>query len=127
MPTSQSIYADKLKPKITPLINFQHPDDNQSVLFTPIKNYKIRDNLVALMGRVGGASNIIAISKISKNRILFFLKNAELVNNFINEYGGFKIEQDFIQCRKLRAPIKKITVSYQTYRQLYQTIYSRNI
>lgn len=109
--TTKPSYADKTKPKITPLTDFEHPKDDQGIVFHAIRDYKIRDYLVAIMNPVGGPKNIVAISKISKNRIVCFLKSAELVNSFINDHNGFKIEQDFIPCRKLKSPTKRIIFS----------------
>lgn len=104
-------YADKARPKIPPLTDFQYPKDDQGIVFNAIRDYRLRDYLVAIKDPIGGPQNVIAISKVSGNRIVLFLKNAEIADAFIGEQGGFTMNEDFIECRKLKAPTKKIIFS----------------
>lgn len=98
--------ANKVKSKIIPITKIENPTDDQSFIFYAIRDYRIRDYFVAIMNLVDGPNNIIVASKVSYNRYVFFLSSAELVDSFIKEKGGFQIEQDFVQCRKLRSPTK---------------------
>lgn len=64
-------YSDKTKTKISPLAKFNHPHDDQGIIFNCILDYQF------------GPQNIIAASKISNNRVVVHLKSASLVDNFI--------------------------------------------
>src|SRR6266576_5930399 len=69
------------------------------------------DYLQALKTLVGGAKNIIAASRISNNRVVVFLSNAQLVDKFIEDHGDVTINSNFIKARKLRSPSKKLIIS----------------
>lgn len=107
-------YSDKLqnKPRIIPITEITHPTDDQAFVFNCISDYKIRDYLIALKDLVGGPKNMVAVSKVSKNRIIIHLSSSELVDNLLSQHGGFKIEDSYIKCRKLRAPVQKIVLSH---------------
>lgn len=100
-----------MKPKNSSWTDFDYPANDQGVVFSCILDYKLRDYLVAIKDLVGGAKNIVAASKVSENRVIFFLSNRELVDTFMSHHGGFTIECDFIVCWKLTSPTKKIIFS----------------
>jgi len=105
-------YADKLKKnKVSPLSDFAYPNEEQGILFSCMLDYKLRDYLVAIKDLVHGPQNIIAASKVSQNRVILFLKNEEMVETFLTDHGGFAIESNFIKCRKLKSPTKRIIFS----------------
>lgn len=103
-------YAEKTK--ITPIVEFQHPTEEQGLVFNCILDYKIRDYLVALKEVIKDPKNIIAASKVSKNRIIIHLKNKEQVDEFFQNGGSFKIEEKLVKCRRLTTPLKKIVLSH---------------
>lgn len=109
--SSQTSYAAKTKTKIAPLTNFVHPNDNQGIVFNTIQDYKLRDYLLAIKDLVGGPLSIIAASKVSKNRVIIFLKSEDLVNTFMTQHGGFSIHSNFIACRRLKSPTKRLVFS----------------
>lgn len=105
-------YADKLKKKILPLTDFAHPSEEQGIVFNGILDYKLRDYLVAIKDLVHGPTNIIAASKVSRNRVILHLKTKDLVDEFFENHGGFQIESNYIKCRKLTVPTQKIILSH---------------
>ncbi|KAL6952584.1 hypothetical protein U1Q18_046558 [Sarracenia purpurea var. burkii] len=117
--TTPSIsYAQKLQNKIIPITEISHPDDEQGFFFEPILDYKQRDYLIAMKDLVNGPQNIIAISPIGKNRngknrTAIHLKSKELLNEFMQNHGGFQIESNFIKCMRLKSsPLTKVVLSH---------------
>lgn len=104
-------YSQVTKAKITPLTTFKHPTEEQGIVFNCISDYKLCDYLIAVMNLVGGPLNIIAASKVSRNRIIIHLKDSSLVDSFMADHGGFKIEDNFIKCRRQKTPAKRIIFS----------------
>lgn len=103
-------FADKLK--IQPLLEFVNPKDDQGLVFNCVLDYKLRDYLEAIEDRVYGAKNIIAASKVSKNRIIIHLQSKKLIDEFFDKYGTFQIESNTIKCRRLTTPNKKVILSH---------------
>lgn len=108
---SSPTFAEKTKQKITPLISFSHPSEEQGVIFEHIDGLKIRDYLLAIYKLVGGAKNIIAASRVSGGKVIIFLSSREIVEKFQSEHGGFKIGENYVVTRKLKAPSVKIILS----------------
>lgn len=108
---SKPTFAEKLANKIQPLTNFEHPTEEQGLIFNHLEGTKIREYLVAIYQLVGGAANIIAASRVSGGRVIIFLAKKELVDSFQQNYGGFQLCNTFIKTRKLKAPAVKLIIS----------------
>lgn len=108
---SRPTFADKLQKKIQPLTNFDHPTEEQGLIFDHQEGAKIREYLLAIYQLVGGASNILAASRVSGGRVIIFLATKDLVDNFQQNYGGFNFCNTFIKTRKLKAPATKLIIS----------------
>ncbi len=111
---ASTTYAQMAKTKISPITEIQHPTEEQGMVFNCINEYKIRDYLVALTKTttIKDPKFIIAASKVSKNRIIIHLKSKELVEKFFENHTGFEIDSNFIKCRRLSNPMKKIILSH---------------
>ena len=99
------------KKKINAITDFPYPDDEQGIVFSSIPNTTIKQYLLAMKSKVKDAKNIIAASRISRDRIFVFLKSRELVQTFIDEGASIKINNEIIRGKCLRSPAKKITFS----------------
>lgn len=100
--SEKTSYANNVKQnKICPLTDLFTPNKEQGITFLCRKDYKLRDYLMALKDFIQGAQNIIAASKVNNNRIIIFLKNEDLLDNFMHNHGAFSIEDDKIICCKL--------------------------
>ena len=108
---AQPTFAEKTKKKIQPLTAFNHPTEEQGIIFPHSEGAKIRDYLLAIYQLVGGANNIVAASRVSGGRVIIFLANKELVENFQKEFGGFLFQNTFIKTRKLKTPSTKLIIS----------------
>lgn len=104
-------FAEKARKKIQPLTTFNYPTEEQGIIFQHFEGAKIRDYLLAIYQLVGGASNIVAASRVSGGRVIVFLANKDLVENFQKKYGGFQFQNTFIKTRKLKAPSTKLIIS----------------
>jgi len=114
-PGNKPTYSQATKQqKIAPITEIQNPTDEQGLVFNCVSDYKIRDYLVALTSTkiIEDPSHIIAVSKVSRNRLVIHLKSKEILNSFFQNYGGFQIEETYIKCRRLTSPIKKIIFSH---------------
>lgn len=113
-PEETPTYAQKAKNKIAPITEIPQITEEQGIVFNCISDYKIRDYLVALTNTkvIEDPKNIVACSKVSKNRIILHLKSKELVEEFFHNHGAFKIESNTIKCRRLTNPMKKIVLSH---------------
>lgn len=109
--TNQPSFAEKLTKKIQPLTNFDHPTEEQGLIFNHQDGAKIREYLVAIHKLVGGAANIVAASRVSGGRVIIFLASKDLVDIFQQNYGGFQFGNSFITTRKLKAPAIKLVLS----------------
>ncbi len=108
---SRPTFADKLTKKIQPLSNFEHPTEEQGLIFNHLDGTKIREYLIAIYQLVGGAANIVAASRVSGGRVIIFLGSKELVESFQQNHGGFKLHNTFIKTRKLKTPAVKLVLS----------------
>lgn len=110
-PNSRPTFAEQTKKKIQPITTFSHPTEEQGIIFHHVEGTKVREYLVAIYQLVGGASNIIAASRVSGGRVIVFLANKDIVEKFQTEYGGFYIQNTFIKTRKLKTPSQKLIIS----------------
>ncbi|KAM7249246.1 hypothetical protein ACFE04_019855 [Oxalis oulophora] len=108
---ASSTFAEKVRKKITPITSFQHPSEEQGIIFDHIDGLKIRDYLLAVYKLVGGAQNIVAASRVSGGKVIVFLSTKEIAEKFQNEHGAFKIGEKIVTTRKLRAPSVKVILS----------------
>ena len=107
------------KKKINAITDFPYPDDEQGIVFSSIPNTTIKQYLLAMKSKVKDAKNIIAASRISRDRILIFLKSRELVQTFymtlvqtfIDEGASIEINNEIIRGKCLRSSAKKIIFS----------------
>lgn len=104
-------FAEKAKRKIIPITSFNHPSEEQGVIFDHLDGLKIRDYLLAIYKLVGGAQNIVAASRVSGGKVIIFLSAQEIVEKFQNEHRGFHVGDKFFETRKLKAPSVKIILS----------------
>lgn len=81
-------YAQKTKKKIIPLTTFNHPSEDQYIIFNHVDELKIRDYLLAIYKLVGGAQNILAASRVSGGKVIVFLSSPEIVEKFQLEHGA---------------------------------------
>jgi len=102
-------YASRTK--ITPIKSFTHPTAEQAIIFDHQEGLQTRDYMLAIYQLIDGAQNIIAASRVSGNRVIMYLSNADIVNTFQEKHGGFYHKGIFIRTRKLRTPAKKIVLS----------------
>ncbi len=109
--SSKPTFAEKTAGKIQPLINFEHPTEEQGIIFSHIEGTKIHDYLVTIHQLVGGAANIVAASQVSGGRVIIFLAKKETVDYFQLNYDGFQLNQTFIKTRKLKTPAQKLILS----------------
>lgn len=100
------------KSKIIPLTEINAPNDNQAIIFDCVLEFKIQDYLVVIHQLVNGAHNIVGLSKVSKNRIIIQLQTKELVDEFLEQRGGFDLESNFVKFRRLKFPLTKIILSH---------------
>lgn len=81
-------YASNLKDnnvyKISPLTDFGYSNENQEIVFMCILDNKIIDYLLVMKDLVHGPTNIIAASKISRNRIIIFHKKTWSIRTSLN-------------------------------------------
>lgn len=112
-PASQIMltYAAKTKRKITPLISFAHPDEIQGIIFNHVNDTPIPNYFEALSPLIGGPLNIIAASRVSGNRVIIFLSNANIVNDFMTNHGGFRINEGYVKIRYLKSTLTKLILS----------------
>lgn len=101
-----------VKNKILPLTEFTQPNDDQAIVFNCISDYRVIDYLLIIKDLVSGPQNIVAASKVSRNRIIFHLKTSDMVKDFFKEHGGFQIGDNYIKCRQMKIPLKKIIFSH---------------
>ncbi len=111
MNSTRPTFAEKAKKKIQPLITFNHPTEEQGIIFNHVEGVKIREYLLAIYQQVGGPKNIVAASRVSGGRVIIFLASKEIVEDFQIKYGGFKFQNDFIKTRKLKTPSAKLIIS----------------
>lgn len=104
-------FSDKVQNKIQPIVNFNHPTEEQGLIFDHQEGVKIREYLLAIYQLVGGATNILAISRVSGGRVILFLASKELVEKFQQDHGGFHFRESFIKTRRLKAPATKLIIS----------------
>ena len=110
-PANKPTFAEQAKKKILPLTAFNHSTEEQGIIFPHFEGAKIRDYLLAIYQLVGGATNIVAASRVSGDGVIVFLANKELVENFQKNYGGFQFQNTFIKTRKLKTPSIKLIIS----------------
>lgn len=104
-------YSDKVKKKITPMLDFEHPTEDQGIILNYIPELKLIDYLQAIKSIVKEAKHIIAASRVSNNKIIVFLANKNMVNDIVHTHEGITIGQHFIKARKLNSSSRKIILS----------------
>ena len=77
------------------------PSDEETPLF----------NYILAVGRQIGPSNILAASKISKQRVCIYLSTEEIADRFVQDHKSIMINDKPIAVRKLVAPSKKLILS----------------
>ena len=106
-----STYAEKTKKRIQPITTIENPSDEQGIIFNHTGEHTIRDYLLALSDQVGGPQNIIAASRVSGSKVIVFLKNKALVDDFQSKKGGFQLGPLFFPTKKLKPPTTKLLIS----------------
>ncbi len=104
-------FAEKTKKKIQPIHNFNHPTEEQGLIFKHVEGATIREYLLIIYKMVGGARNIVAASRVSGGKVILFLASKDLVDKFQEDHGGFTFGSTYITTRKLQAPAVKIILS----------------
>lgn len=109
--SSTASYASKIK-KMHRITRFRNPVDEQAFIFNCSSEYKVKQYLHALKGKVGGPQNVIAASKIEDNQMVVHLISKEVLNSFIESSGEFELDSQIIKCRRLCAPKTKVMLSH---------------
>ena len=104
-------FAEKTKSKITPLTEFQYPEEDQAIIFRHIENTKILDYLKAFLTVIKDPKAIIAASRVSNNRVVIFLDSADRVNNLLATHKYFLLGENNVTIHRLRSPTSKIILS----------------
>lgn len=95
----------------TALIEQQFPTKEQAIVFPSIENLKLQDYLISL-GKLIEPKNILFSSRLSNNRVCMYLANKNVVENFMNNYGGsIEINNQKVQARKLITPSQRLILS----------------
>lgn len=93
--------------------NNQHkfPTKQQAIVFNSLTNIKMEEYLFAIGSKIQ-PQNIIFSSRVSNNRIVVYFSRKEIVDDFFNQHGGMiKINDEYIQTRKLITPSERLLMS----------------
>lgn len=106
---NSSTFVEKVKRvKISPINTFNHPSEEQGIIFDHINCCRVREYLLALDSSFDGPKNILAVSRVNGGRIIIFLATKEIMDKFQSEHGGFTLCNDFVKTRKLKTPAIKL-------------------
>lgn len=94
--------------KSKPKPNF--PKKEQAILIHAVDNLKLFDYIKAI-GDIIGPKNIIAVSRISNNRICIYLSKTELVDDLIVNHPIINIADSEFPLRRLITPAKRVVIS----------------
>lgn len=90
---TQPTYVSKTK--VQPLTIFNHPTVHKGI-FSYISESKIRDYLLAVSQITGNSKDVIAMLRISNNRVAIFLVYPSMIDSFISKNSVFKILNHYI-------------------------------
>lgn len=100
--SKSSYVAVTIQKKISLIAKVDQSTDKQGMIFDQILKTKLMHYFDALSNHTGGSQNIIAASRINKNRIIIFLKTTDINNHFFHNHFFIEIANDVIQIRRLR-------------------------
>ncbi|CAI6346072.1 unnamed protein product [Macrosiphum euphorbiae] len=87
-----------------------YPKMNQAIVLYSIDGVRQVEYITAI-SKLTEPSNIIAASRISKNRFCIFFKNETIANNLVENHAHIEIDSNIIPIRKLINPSKRIILS----------------
>lgn len=90
--------------------NFKFPERDQAILFDTIENTQKNDYIVSV-GELIGPKHIIFASRIANNRICIYFSSKEIVDKFMDNHKGIKLQDKFITARRLVSPAKRVILS----------------
>lgn len=86
------------------------PSKDQAIVFPSLNNITLQDYIYAL-GNITSPKSITFCSRISNNRICIYLSSKNAVDNFMNNHGSIKINEETIEARRLISPSKRLVLS----------------
>ncbi len=91
-------------------VNEDYPTDEQCIIFPFIEGVRISDYVYKL-AEVIQPSDIRFCSRISRNRVSFYLSSVKVVDEFLDKHFGIQINRQFIKARRLVNSDKRIVIS----------------
>lgn len=91
-------------------LNEGYPTDEQCIIFPFIEGVRISDYVYKL-AEVIQPSDIRFCSRISRNRVSFYLRSVKVLDEFLDKHFGIQINRQFIKARRLVNPDKRIVIS----------------
>lgn len=86
------------------------PKKDQAVVFPVVEGLQIRDYVIAT-GEVVKPEDMQFVSRMSNNRVCMYFSSKQVVDSFIDEYGGIEVNGMFIPARKLILPAQRLILS----------------
>ncbi len=90
--------------------NEDFPTDEQCIIFPYTDGIRLSEYVYKL-AEVIRPSDIRYCSRISRNRVSFYLSSVKIVDEFLDKQSGILINKQFVKARRLINPDKRILIS----------------